>query len=190
LRFSLEQAVFTRAPGPAQKFVTVAASTATTSSLYLVIDGSRDRMLTSNGMRLPIPAGSHYVSLQSADGTLGSPETQIIDGTPNAITLPLWPIVHIRGTIRLPRESVPLGTELPSPGGITVVLQPGAIVAQTDESGAFDFPAQALDPNSTITVDESTLPSGFAGPAAQKLPGDGNVTIILKPSKKVQKIIF
>jgi hypothetical protein len=141
-------------------------------------------------MRVAIADGSHYISMETADGTLGSPETRVVDGTPNTITLPLWPVVHVKGVVKLPHADLPQGPRSGNAGGITVVLQPGNIVAQTDENGGFDFAPQAMDPNATISVDDSTLPSAFAAPPAQKVPAGGNVTIVLKPSKKIQKIIF
>lgn len=190
MRFSLQQALFQKIPGPADRFLTIAAASRSSSPLYLMIDGSRDRVLTGNPMRLPIPSGSHYVSLQSADGTLGSPEEKVVDGTPAAITVPLWPIRHVSGTLRFAHEGLPAGSALPPASGITVIVQPEGIVAQTDENGAFDFPAQALDPDSSIVLDETTLPPGFAEPAAMQIPANGNVSIVLKSSKNIQKVIF
>lgn len=190
MRVSLEQAVFQKLPTAAERFVTIAAASASSSPLYLLIDGSRDRVMTGNAIRVPIPTGNHYVSLQSADGTLGSPEEKVVDGTPAAITVPLWPIVHVSGALRFSRAGTPAGSDLPAPSGITVIVQPEGIVAQTDENGAFDFPAQALDPNSTIVIDETTIPPGFAAPAATKIPANGTVSIVLKSSKNIQKVIF
>jgi hypothetical protein len=129
--------------------------------------------------------------MQSADGSMGSPETRIIDGTPNTVTLPLWPVVHITGAVRLPASNNELQTMMPtSLAGISVVIEPGPIVAQTDETGAFDVPAQAIDPSATIAVDASTLPSGFAAPPAVRLTINHAVTIVLQPLKKVQKVVF
>jgi hypothetical protein len=191
LRFTVQHDLFSRIPVAAQRTITVASNGQAGSQLYVLIDGTRTRALEGSAVQVPVPAGTHYVSMQSADGSMGSPETRIIDGTPNTVTLPLWPVVHITGAVRLPASNNELQTMMPtSLAGISVVIEPGPIVAQTDETGAFDVPAQAIDPSATIAVDASTLPSGFAAPPAVRLTINHAVTIVLQPLKKVQKVVF
>jgi hypothetical protein len=191
LRFSVQRALVAANRYAAPSFVTVTTDAIPASPLYVVVDGQRGQQIISASSRIAVPAGTHYISLQSIDARTGSPEARIVDGTPNTVTLPLWPIAEVQGTVKMPKTASTelLGTNR-SLSGITVIIQPGDIIAQTDEHGRFDFPAQALSPDSTITVDNSTLPDGLGAPPPQKIANNGTMTILLRPTKKIEKIKF
>jgi hypothetical protein len=191
LRVAVQQTLTVRNRVAQQRFITVASETPPQSQLFVLVDGVRGPALSSASVRVPVPDGNHYVSLQSEDGKLGSPETRVVDGNPAALTLPLWPVLEVRGSVRLPQSATTalLGVR-PSLAGITVVIQPGTLVAQTDANGNFDFPPQGLAPDSTITVDASSLPAGLAPSTPVPVSGDAPITVQLQLSKKIEKVTF
>jgi hypothetical protein len=191
LRVAMQQTLTIRNRATPQRFITVASAAASPAHLFVLVDGVRGPELSSASVRVPVPDGNHYVALQSEDGKLGSPETRVVDGNPAGLTLPLWPVLEVRGNINLPQTATTalLGTH-PSLANITVVIQPGTLIAQTDANGAFDFPPQGVAPDSTITVDASSLPAGLAPPAPVKISGDAPIALQLQLSKKIEKVTF
>lgn len=191
LRIAMQQTLTLRNRASQTRFITVGSETPPSSHLFVLVDGVRGPALSSAAVRVPVSDGAHYVSLESEDGKLGSPETRVVDGNPAALTLPLWPILEVSGSVRLPKSVTTglLGAR-PSLANITVVIQPGTIVAQTDANGNFDFPPQGIAPNSTITVDATSLPPGLAPPSPMAFSGDAPITMQLQLSKKIEKVTF
>lgn len=191
LRFSVQHQILAADSHARAHFVAVSLDTQPSQQIYALIDGVREQQLTSASGKISVPDGTHYVSLQSADGKLGSPETRVVDGTPQSISMPLWPVMEIAGSVRLPERVMPslLGAH-PRLSGIVLVVQPQNITTQTDDNGNFDLPAQAIAPHSQIAVDVTTLPDGLAADAAQTIPESGSIVVTLKASKKVQKVVF
>ena len=189
LRFAVQQAIFA-SNAPRQRFIDVALLTPTDSPMFVAIDGTRTEALSTGTTRVPIPSGNHYVSVQSGDGSLASPEQRVVDGNPVTLTFPLWPVRTIRGKLSIPKNVLSVLQPAPSLAGITLILQPGNVTAQTDEDGSYAFPSQALSPDTTIAIDRSTLPDGLAAPDPQSISSDGTVDIILQSSKKIEKVIF
>lgn len=191
IRFSVHNTLFALDNRSKAHFVTVAADSRPQVPVYVLIDGARRQQLNAGSVKIAVPSGSHYVSIQSADALLASPETNVIDGTPDTLTLPLWAVVAVQGTLVLPAGASPaFAGPRPPLSGITVTVAPQNFSTQTDANGNFDFPAQALAPGSSISVDASSLPAGLSAPAALKIPAGGRVSITLQSSKKVQKIVF
>jgi len=187
IRFTAQQAVY-GSIAPAQRSVFVDLESPVTAALDLFIDGMRIQRITEQHTKISVASGSHYVSVQSEDHRVGSPEERVLDGAPSDLTLPLWPVTDVHGVVRLP--DMPLGMVKPSVAGITVILKPQEITTQTESDGSFSFPAQALDPSTTVTLDPQSLPSGLAPPAPAQLQVSQPVTITLRPSKKVEKVVF
>lgn len=190
IRFSVQQTLTARMFAPQARYITVGSTGAVPSSVYVLVDGVRTTALTGGATRVAVPDGNHYVSLESDDGEWGSPEARVVDGNPKSVSLPLWTVVQVRGVLHLPSNVNRWLGGKPSVANLTVVIQPGNFIAQTDESGSFNFPAIPLAPGSTISVDGTTLPDGLAPPAAQSVSANAAVTITLRPSKKIETITF
>lgn len=189
LRFSVNQALLvgTRVP---QRFVTVETAGELPDGVALLVDGVRTTALTSRSAKIAVPPGTHYLSLQSADGRIASPEQRVSDGIPTSVVLPLWPVAQIHGRVRIADTTALLGAQVPL-GGIIIMLQPGNTNAQTDEDGNFTFPAQAIDPGTKIVVDATSVRNGFATPAEQSLSrAEDPVEIMLSSSKAVERVRF
>lgn len=188
LRITARQSLF--APlRSTNRFLLVGARDAYSLPVYVLVDGARRERLTSNATRVGIPAGTHYVALQSEDGKLASPEQRVTEVDSAPLTLPLWKVREVHGFVQIANAKALFGSSAPLEN-ITVVMQPGNIVTQTDENGRFSFPAQALDPQTTITVDPESLTGGLAAPAAQKLADTDDVTLTIFANKKIEKVIF
>jgi hypothetical protein len=156
----------------------------------LLVDGVRANALTARSMRVAVPAGTHYLSVQSTGGVLASAEQRITDGIPASVFFPLWPVAHIHGRVRIANATTLFGTQPPL-AGIAVTLQPANVSVQTDQDGNFAFPAQALDPASTIAVEGESLPAGLAAPAETRLHGASEpLEIILTSSKTIERVRF
>lgn len=191
LRVSVRHQILALDSRARPRFVTVSLNAQTSGTVYAFVDGVRQGQLVSAAAKIAVPDGTHYVSLQSADGRFASPETRVVDGTPQVVSMPLWPVLEVQGAVRMPSGMLPaLLGERRSLAGITLVVRPQDITVQTDENGNFDLPPQAIAPHSTIGADASTLPDGLALDAAQTIPESGRVLLRLKLAKNVQKVIF
>lgn len=187
VRFTASQSLFAQ-PAVRRQFVNVALDSVPTVPIYLLIDGARKQQLTAQTTRVAVESGSRYLSVQSEDGRMGSPEERVVDGAPGSLSFTLWPIVELRGVVRL--TALPLGVDRPSLEGITVVLNPQGVSAQTDRDGNFSFPSQAIDPRATIAIDPDSLPKGFAASDPQQFQSGRDAVVLLHPSTKIEKVIF
>jgi hypothetical protein len=191
IRFALNQTLTARNRIAPTHFITVGASTEQLSPVYVLIDGIRGPQLAGSTARIPVPDGNHYISLQTQDDQFGSQEARVIDGNPASVTLPLWPVAEIHGRVSLPGDAatVFLGG-LPSVANITIIIQPGGLITQTDPSGNFTFAPQPIAPGATVGIDGSALPDGVAPGPLQPAVANQSITLVLKPSKKVEKVTF
>lgn len=186
IRFTVAQSLYAR-PVPMRRTISVTMPDSGGTPVFLLIDGVRTQQLTGETTRVLVENGSHYLSLQTQDGRFGSPEQRVVDGTPTLVSLPLWPVTEVRGTLQI--TEMPPGMERPALEGITITLQPGGISTQTAADGTFAFPAQALDPQTRIAVEPDTLPKGLSAAPSALQPGEP-VTILLHSSTKIEKVIF
>jgi hypothetical protein len=190
LRFTLGQTFLGGSAHVRQRSMLVETTSDAPDAVFVLIDGVRTTALAGHSATIAIPSGVHFLSLQSAGGGLASPEQRITDGLPSPVVLPLYPVVRASGRVRIAGTQALLGTA-PSLAGITVVIKPANITAQTDAAGNFSFPALAIDPNSTISVDAASLPEGFAPPAEQGLTnGPGTIDMVLRSNETIERVHF
>lgn len=190
VRFTVQHQILALDRHTPPHFITVSLDSHTTDRTYAIIDGLRAQQLASASGKVAVPDGTHYISIQSADGKYASPEMRVVNGTPEALSMPLWPVIEIQGNVRLPDAALPaLMGGRPSLAGIVLIVQPQNITIQTDENGNFDLPAQAIAPHSTLAADASTMPSGLVL-ESQAIPDSGRLDVTLKLSKTVKKVIF
>ncbi len=159
------------------------------SPLFVYLDGIQNQPVSIGAATLKIPRGSHYLSVQSADKLLATQAVRVTDVGPKSVALQLWPFRTVKGGVQVEGATAVNGAQTPL-GAITVRLQPGDYVAQTDANGNFEFPPTPLAPNTTISVDSDTVSSDLAAGEAQPLPADGPVIVLLHPSKKLEKVTF
>jgi hypothetical protein len=69
------------------------------------------------------------------------------------------------------------------------VLEPSSESTTTDATGNFVFARAPYDPASTILLDPTTVPSGFAAPEALPIAA-GPTTVTLAPLRKVEHTSF
>lgn len=187
VRFTASQALYAQ-PAAHRHLINVALQSVPTAPVYLIVDGTRKQLLTTQTTRIAVEPGSRYLSIQSEDGKLASPEERVVDGAPDSLSFALWPVAELRGVVRL--TALPLGVDRPSLEGITVVLNPQGVSTQTDRDGNFSFPSQAVDPSSSVAVDPDSLPKGFAVSDPPQVQSGRQITLLLHPSTKIEKVIF
>ncbi len=158
-------------------------------AVVLYVDGFRTKDGDATGVRVDLVPGAHFVRLETADGTLGSPDTAVDTAATREAALPLWPLRAVSGRILIeaPASLIPRDLSL---SGVSLVLEPGGTVTTADAQGAFQFPVTAIAPNAAVRVDDETAPSGLA-PVAAVLVGEGGaITVKLGPARKVERVTF
>lgn len=160
--------------------------------LRVFVDGVPNATPFTQSTNVMLPAGRHSVYVESADKDYGSPTLDVTAGNAPAaapkLAVTLFPQRSIAGTVRFggSPDGVPAEASLQ---GIRVVLEPGGESATTDAAGKFVFARAPYDPASTILLDPTTVPSGFAAPDALPI-GAGPVTVTLAPLRKVERTSF
>lgn len=187
IRFTVQQAVYGNATRP-RRSIFIDMQSPLTSPVYLLVDGVKTQQITEQHSRVAIDSGSHYVSVQSTDHRFGSPEQRVLDGVPTTVMLPLWPLVDVRGVVRV--QQMPPGMTKPTLGGITVTLKPQGVTTQTEADGSFSFPSAAIDPTSTVVLDPDSIPHGLAAPDPLPAQSKDLLVLSLHPSQKIEKVVF
>ncbi|MGA2393129.1 MAG: hypothetical protein ABSH03_07260 [Candidatus Lustribacter sp.] len=160
--------------------------------LRVFVDGVPSAAPFTQSTSVMVPAGRHSVYVESADHGYGSPTLDVTAGSAPAgapkLAVTLFPQRSIAGTVRFggAADSIPAEASLQ---GIRVVLEPSGESATTDAAGNFVFARAPYDPASTILLDPTTVPSGFAAPDALPIAA-GPATVTLAPLRKVEHTSF
>ena len=160
--------------------------------LRVFVDGVPSAAPFTQTTNVMVPAGRHTVYVESADHDYGSPTLDVTAGTGPAgapkLAVTLFPQCSIAGTVRFggAPDGVPAEASLQ---GIRVVLEPSSESTTTDATGNFVFARAPYDPASTILLDPTTVPSGFAAPEALPIAA-GPTTVTLAPLRKVEHTSF
>jgi hypothetical protein len=167
----------------------VRADSGSPQAVVLYVDGFRTKDGDATGVRVDVVPGAHFVRLETADGTLGSPDTPVDTAATREAALPLWPLRSISGRVLIdaPASLIPRDLSL---SGLALVLDPGGVVTTADAQGVFQFPVAAVAPNATVHIDEDTAPAGLAPLAAVPVGEGGTVTLKLGPARKVERVTF
>jgi hypothetical protein len=160
--------------------------------LRVFVDGVPSAAPFTQTTSVMVPAGRHSVYVESADKNYGSPTLDVTTGTAPAaapkLDVTLFPQRSIAGAVHFggSPDGVPAEASLQ---GIRVVLEPSGESATTDAAGNFVFARAPYDPASTILVDPTTVPAGFAAPDALAIAA-GPALVTLAPLRKVEHTSF
>jgi hypothetical protein len=185
-------ATFKAANGQAVPIDRVTISVAGASGpglMSLLVDGTRVQHFSGSSVAADIPRGSHLISVETDDGTQGSPEARYDVHHGSSFALSLAPMRIIQGRVRVEAAAsqIPKYFEL---SGVTVLLQPWGQVATVDEDGNFTFSKQVIVPGSTLIIDPSSLPPDLALEQPIPVPDSGRAELIIGPTKKLEKFAF
>ena len=189
VRVRLSKLLVFRSAQDRMKSLNVQTEGAGSAPLQIEIDGRAVKKFSGTSTTIDVPAaGNHYVSVASLDGALASPSVRTSTISGRQLSLPLWPVRSVVGHVQTAGPLVLFAGQ--SLAGLTIVLLPANVITATDANGAFVFPVQPIEPGSQVTVDASSLPSGFVPGSPTLVTDQGPITIDLLPTKKVERQVF
>lgn len=156
--------------------------------LRVFVDGVPSGAPWGEGAKVQVPAGRHSLYVESTDHSYGSSTRDVLSGSASKVELPLFPQRSITGTVRFGGSPGSVAVDA-SLEGIRVVLEPSGESVTTDANGHYVFARAPYDPNSTILLDPSTVPSGFESPGALPV-GAAATDVTLEPQRKVEHTTF
>jgi hypothetical protein len=128
---------------------------------------------------------NQQIMLRSADGRYASGSR--IVGNDDRVTLPMYPVLSVRGRIVIVDPDHLLGAL--SLDGLSIRLSDGSADTIPAEDGTFSFPALPIEPGEKVVVDPDTLPNEAECEAAQ-VDDNGDVLLTIRPKSHVQRTIF
>lgn len=157
--------------------------------LRLFVDGAAVSAPRDGRATVALTAGRHDIYAVTTDGAYGSPEREVVAGEDHTVALTLIPQRIVYGRVRFAASTglVPAGVTLQD---VRVVLEPRGTSVVCDADGVFVFPRAPYDGASTVLIDPTTIPAGFAIPAPVAIDAADELDLPLMPQRHVERTVF